>query len=265
MSVRYYLQYKAAAVELRIAVNDVPVVIRSEPTTLSETVPINAWLGDEPSEIRIEATGGLEGDAPIGGVDLALISLTGGADERILLSTSCPRDATSDELVIRGSRWTLRKALRLDGLSLPPSEVWPKARAVVLTDGDRVEIHELVMSIQKAFDEGDAQVLERELSLQHAEIARSQHCTVADVRRGLAAALGVALREEPEDEAVDIESEEGLAHLDETMQLHLVARDRLVWVTRDGYKPALWIPATGPGYRIPLYLAKRDDRWVVVR
>jgi len=49
------------------------------------------------------------------------------------------------------------------------------------------------------------------------------------------------------------------------MQLHLVGRDRLVWVTRANYADALRIPSVNPTVTLPIYLAPLHGRWTIVR
>ena len=58
---------------------------------------------------------------------------------------------------------------------------------------------------------------------------------------------------------------QGLEVLGSSMTLHLVGRDRLVWVTREDYADALQVPALRPKVTFPIYLAPRDGRWTIVR
>ncbi|HZO15257.1 MAG TPA: hypothetical protein VFB62_18415 [Polyangiaceae bacterium] len=258
-AVQYALECVAQAAHARIAVNDVPVFLHHGDDSSGATVPINRWLADEPTELRIEMAG-VQADGALAGVlRVTLVARTAGEVERELLDIVLPRDAR--DVVVEGRQWQLEHVVKVPGLVPPPSEFWPVARSLRLSDEDRATIHELVLDYQRTLDVLDNKALDAALKFQLADTARAYHVKELDMRAALAFAIHSAVGTEE----IDPHADEGIADLEASMQLHLVGRDRLVWVTRANYADALRIPSVNPTVTLPIYLAPLHGRWTIVR
>jgi hypothetical protein len=258
---QYVLECQSRGVLARVAVNDVPVWRHERASDCVTIVHVNPWLADDPTEIAIDVAGGREGEALTGELGISLVARVEGEIERELVRVELPRDACD---VLRTDHgWRARHTLTVDDLARPPSMFWPDARPIVLRDDDRVAIVERVLAFQRALDVMDVKALEEAFAFRLADLARAYHVDEEELRAVLGGALERAVGDEEEDE--DPRGDEGREELEASMELHLVGRDRLVWVTRSAYLPALFVPAVEPRLTLPIYVAPRDGRWTIVR
>ena len=151
-----------------------------------------------------------------------------------------------------------KKELRFTPASLPPCELWEKARPGKPDDAARAEILALVREYHAAYVIKDRAKLNDMLMFATLEAARSRHVPAEQAREMLKSGLTEML------------SEKSFAMeplRTDRLVLRPIAGGRVMWVTNAGGEaPVRTRQMKDGGYvEFPVYVARIDGKWMIVR
>jgi len=258
MAVIFLLQIEKQGLLGRVLLNGVPVRIWSDPGRADVGDPVNAWVRPGRNVLELQLNRAPENDLAAADPRLRL-TLTrldqpdsGPSSSRPLLTYVLPPEDGAPVT------WPLRDGRSLTIDDAPPSDLWPRLAPVALDDAARAGVMALVDRLQAALNARDLNLLSRLLQYKAVDVARCFGYPTTQALPSQARFFG-DLMQDPDWGMQPYGPDE--------LQLHLVAGDTMVWVTRPGFAPALRSAPTADGLslELPLYIAHIGGNWWVVR
>jgi hypothetical protein len=254
MATYYVLKVEKDAVLARVDVNDIPIGIWNRLTHVSRTDQLNAWVfaGRNELRVRLDPPQG-EQTAPGATMKLTIEPVTKDqrGPARPLLEFSWP-PANPEELT-----YPYEKLFHWQVEDAPPNEFWPNAQPIRLDDAGRGEVRRVLGELHAALANRDREAAFKMLEWKSIDAHKAHYMAPAEARSDLREYLDFFLSEKSWD----------IAPLDmETLELHVLAKDRLVWATQpDFVNPIRTREGAKPGIEIPVYFAPIDRQWRIVR
>jgi hypothetical protein len=284
MPTHYQLVAKTNGAFLRVSLNDIPVFWHEALSARAVFEMLDPWIVEGENELRVQlawpkSPSGTAGDPAAAEVAVEVRELTGPKepyDARVIeqIVWPPPDPMQRERLIATAERRLRHEALaRFSPAAVPPVELWSKARPIDLTPEVREKAIELVIGAQMAMD---LYVFDRVLELtafRNEDLARAYGVPHTRPRGELASQLLASLPDHAleGDAPIDLQADaqknlDALVaeDLEQSLELHLIADRRLLWVTRPGLEPALRT-RTSPRTEIPAYLALIDGQLTFAR
>lgn len=250
----YVLNLRSRMVAVRLDINDVPRCDRPGAVASSLSTILNPWIVPGPNTLRlsIDWPEGVSYEAGRARVELCLEARPnspGAAEVRVLAKREWPGSAEE--------AYPAAQLIAFDVAEAPPGRLWPNAAPIELTPEAQSTIRQLVTRIHGALAARDVDRSAELLDFRTVDIGQSLHTPHAEARRGQRELL---------EELLAPDAVHELAPLDpETLELHPVAGGRLIWVTRPDRAAALAIDTPDGPLGMPLFVARINDQWTIVR
>lgn len=253
MPTYYAMKLIKENVALRLEVNDVPLILWPHTQRIERAEQLNSWIEPGPNEMRVvlDRPADTSGQAQ---VELHLDPLQTG--ERVpsgapLAVFRWPPAKTDEE------QYPFETVLPFVAIDAPPSDFWRQAEPIDWTPQARQEVLDIFLSLHGALGRRDLSAAARLLMYRSVDIHKANYISEQEPGSDLKDYLGLFF-DAPRWEIapVDVDS----------LNPHLVARRRLVWVTdAEEQDPLRSKPGTRPGMVLPVYFAPVDGKWTVVR
>ena len=255
MATYYVLKAEKDGVEMRVEVNDVPVLVWNNQGKNSRTDQLNAWLerGEATVRVRLErrAEPGETAPAPASATLTVAPVVKDQPAGKPLLEFSWPPANKEQE------QYPFEKSFPFKVEDPPPSEFWTAAKPVNLGPQEREGAIAVVAELQEALA---ARNRERALDLllwKAIDMRRAHYLDVQDARDDLTEYLGFFL-DSPDWEVAPLKRDQ--------LEIHALAGNRLFWVTEpDSLDPIRSKEGASPTIRIPVYVAPLKGKWTIVR
>jgi hypothetical protein len=250
----YVLHVNTRAVALRVEVNDVPRWDRPGNDSDAISAVLNPWVaaGRNTLRLTIDWPEGISYEPGRADVDLTLERRPhqpGAGEPRVLARFRWPGKAEE--------AYPAAQALDFDVEPAPPSRLWPRVAPEALSPDAQSEIRALAARLHGALAARNTDLACDLLDFRTVDVAQSLYRPAAESRNGQRAALEELLTAENDLRLQPLRRDE--------LELHPVAGSRLIWVTRPDRAPALMIHSRSGVSRMPLYVAKLNGNWTIVR
>ncbi len=252
MSAIFTLEAESRAVDVRMDVNDVPLWLNTGEDYASQSRQINPWIlpGRNTVRLAIDWPAGVSFQPGRARIELRIGSHCGdrsGGGAQTLAQRVWP--------TARDETYPAATSLEFEVPKPPPSRLWSQASPIVLTPPVQAEIAALAGRFHAALAGRDVERAAELLDFRCVDVAQTCYTPSGEARR--------AQRESLEAFLAEADSPEPL--YPDTLELHPVARGRVIWVTRPDRAPAIEWAADGCASRIHLYVAPIGGAWTIVR
>lgn len=241
-----------AAIEL----NGVPILRWRNANHVSTTDQLNAWALPGENEVRVKIEWPEDEDfAPgKGTLEISIEALQVGENlgsTRPLLEFKWPPKNPDEE------QYPYETTLKFNVTDPPPSDFWPNARRIHFTDRAREEIVAQLTQLHQAMTARDVDRVAQFFEFKSVDVRKAHYVDSSEAKADLREYLEYFL--DDENWALpDLEPE--------TLEMHVLAGNRVVWVTGPDFAdPIRTKDGASPGIRIPLYYGQTDGEWKIVR
>lgn len=249
----YTLTVRTQTVAVRLDLNGVPRWIRPGRPSDGLSANVNPWIMPGTNTLRLGI------DWPDG------VSYEPGRASLELRLDARPRTAATGGRVLAACEWPGRDeeaypaalTLAFEVTQAPPSRLWHSAAPIALTPQARDEIRTLVAHLHAALAERNIDRACELLDYRTVDVTQTLYQPAQEAR----AAQRAVLEALP---ATDGATALLPLHPDE-LELHPVADSRVVWVTRPDRAPAIEQHTADGALAMPLYVARIDNAWKIVR
>ncbi len=259
----YIINYTISHCNALVEINGVPLTRTSRDTayTATGTADIGRWLipganlvtvtlrppegkidPDDRQSIEISVSTAVKGQMSDEGAKIATLRIPEKEGDSFLASIKQPT----------------KKELRFTPAQVPPSELWEKAKPVSLDDAARKEILALVREYHAAYVKKDRVKLNDMLMFATLDAARNRYFSADEAREMLAKGLKEMLA----DRSFAMEPLRA-----DLIILRPIAGGKVLWVTDSKEEaPVRSKKMKDGGYvEFPVYVARIDGKWVIVR
>ena len=261
MTPRFYLQFRALGSASLISVNDATVSVDLEADGVVVTDPVDTWIKPEENLLQLELQwpGGRPFATGQAAVEATLFIADPGSESprpgRVLARMEWPPHGHVEQ----EDDYPVRRQVTFQAGPAPATRLWQEAETVTpLAQIDRAEIFGRVAELRQALMTQQPERAYDLLSYRYAEEARAEGKSEARIRAAVLEGY---------------QEMYGFGQLDyaPVEEQHLILRPlsdgKVVHVMRDGYQFAIMAlhRPSGTGFCIPVYMARINGQWSIVR
>jgi hypothetical protein len=259
----YIVNYSISHCNAEVDLNGVPLTRTEKDNayTITGTTDVGRWIvtGANVVTVTIRPLEGKPGPDDRQSIEISMSTAVKGqmSDEGTKIATLRIPEKEGDTS-LASIKQTVRKELRFTPASVPPSELWSKAKPEKLDDAAREEILKLVRDYHAAYAKKDQMKLYDMLLFATLEASRNRYFSADEARE----MLKNGLKEMIADKGFAMEPLKV-----DLIILKPIAGGRIIWVTDSKNEAPLRSKQMKDGgyVEFPVYVARIDGKWMIVR
>lgn len=253
MPAYYVLSIDKENIITQLDINGVPLVIETD-KNLHKKEQINRWIASTQNNLRVRLEWPQETpyEAGLAKFTIRLEALQ--PDQKVGTTPSLVEYTWPPTRSEEKYPFEIKMDFQAD--EVPPSQLWLKAESIEFNDAAKKQIFELLKSLHGALNQGEVDKAAKILDFKGVDSAQSHYISEDQARQQQREFIEFFVENPGKMQPLELEE----------FEFHVIADNRLVWVTKEHFQPVLQKKAnSGANFLLPVYFAKIAGNWLIAR